>query len=113
MNLAFLCKPRYMEIIVDIQTNHALTWPIILYCPLFPYGVVTASDLYVVFCGLNKLAYVHAEAILVLSDDFVSIGSKALKLNSTVHSCFYGINPISWLTFLFSLTSLSLTNPLL
>lgn len=99
MNLAFLCKHRYMEIIVDIQINHALTWPIILYCPLFPYGVVTASDLYAVFCGLNKLAYVHAEAILVLSDDFVSIGSKALKLNSTVHSCFYGINPISWLTF--------------
>lgn len=95
MNLAFLCKHRYMEIIVDIQINHALTWPIILYCPLFPHGVVIASDLHTVFCGLNKLAYVHAEAILVLSDDFVSIGSKALKLNSTVHSCFYGINPIS------------------
>lgn len=52
MNLACLCKPRYMEIIVDIQINHALTWPIILYCPLFPYGVVTASDLYAVFVAL-------------------------------------------------------------
>lgn len=52
MNLAFLCKPRYIEIIVDIQINHALTWPIFLYCPLFLYGVVTASDLYAVFVAL-------------------------------------------------------------
>lgn len=52
MNLAFLCKPRYMEIIVDIQISRALTWPLILYCPLFPYGVATASDLYAVFVAL-------------------------------------------------------------
>lgn len=104
--------PRFMKIVDDIQIIHALIWPIILYCPLFPCRVVTASDLYALFCGLTKLAYGHTEPILVLSDAFVSIGSKALKLNSTYHSCFSYTKPISWFTFLFSLTSLSLTYPL-
>lgn len=73
---------RYKEKVVDIQINHALNWPTILYCPLFSNGVVTAFDLYVLCCSLPKLACVQAELILVLSDDFVSVGSKVLKLNS-------------------------------
>lgn len=104
--------PRHMKIVDDIQIIRVLTWSIILYCSLFPCRVVTASDLYALFCGLTKLAYVHAEPTLVLSDGFVSIGSKALKLNSTYHSCFYCTKPISWFTLLFSPTCLYLTNPL-
>lgn len=72
-----------MEMVVDTQINRALTWPSIWYCPLFSYGVVTAFDLYVLFCGLPKLACVQAEPILILSDGFVSVESKVLKLNST------------------------------
>lgn len=70
---------RYVETVVDSKINRALTWPSIWYCPLFSYGVVTASDLYVLLCGLPKLACVQAEPILILSDGFVSVGSKVLN----------------------------------
>lgn len=46
-----------MEMVVDTQINRALTWPSIWYCPLFSYGVVTAFDLYVLFCGLFETMF--------------------------------------------------------
>lgn len=90
---------------VDIRRLSMLLGVQISYLFLFPYGINTASNLWVNCFGQSSMC-VHAGPTLVLSASFISAGNNPLKLNLTCHSCLFSINPILLYFFVFSKVSI-------